>query len=61
MSKHTDYEDANISLLFENILAEVNMLKVLVWKLWEEAHGGINNNDWDDMKKEVINSMRRDK
>ena len=35
----------------EDILAEINMLKVLVWRLWEEAHGGIDNKDWDDLKK----------
>ena len=34
----------------EDILAEINMLKVLVWKLWEEAHGGISKSDWNDMK-----------
>ena len=45
----------------EDILAEINILKVFVWKLWEEAHGSISNEDWNDMKKEVINTMRRDK
>ncbi len=45
----------------EDVLAEINMLKVLVWKLWEEAHGSISNTDWNDMKKEVIKSMRKDK
>ena len=45
----------------EDILAEINMLKVLVWKLWEEAHGSISRESWDEMKKEVIESMRRGK
>ena len=43
----------------EDILAEINMLKVLVWKLWEEAHGGIERKDWKDMKEEVIKAMRK--
>ena len=43
----------------EDILAEINMLKVLVWRLWEDAHGGIDNKDWDDLKKDVIKSMRK--
>ena len=43
----------------EDILAEINMLKVLVWRLWEEAHGSINNKDWDELKKDVIKSMRK--
>ena len=44
----------------EDILAEINILKVLVWKLCEEAHGGISKSDWNDMKKEVIKTMRKD-
>ena len=43
----------------EEVLAEINMLKVLVWKLWEESHGGINNGDWNSLKKEVIKEMRK--
>ena len=31
---------------------------MLVWKLWEEAHGGISNGDWNDMKKEVIKTWQ---
>ena len=42
----------------EDILAEVNMLKVLVWRLWEESHGSIKKNDWNELKKEVIRKMR---
>ena len=43
----------------EDILAEINMIKVLVWKLWEEAHGSIEKNEWDDLKKSVIEEMRK--
>ena len=42
----------------EGILAEVNMLKVLVWRLWEESHGSIKKNDWNELKKDVIREMR---
>ena len=42
----------------EEVLAEINMLKVLVWSLWEESHGAISKNDWADMKQEVIKAMR---
>ena len=43
----------------EDILAEINMIKVLVWKLWEETHGSIEKNEWDDLKKSVIEEMRK--
>ena len=43
----------------EDILAEINMIKVLVWKLWEEAHGRIDKTDWNQMKKEIIKEMRK--
>ena len=43
----------------EDILAEINMLRVLVWKLWEESHGSIEKNDWNQMKKEIIQEMRK--
>ena len=43
----------------EDILAEINMLKVLVWNLWEEAHGSISSKDWDELKEDVIKSMRK--
>ena len=45
----------------EDILAEINMLKVLVWSLWEEAHGGIKKGDWESMKDEIIKKMREKK
>ena len=45
----------------EDILAEINMIKVLVWKLWEEAHGGIEKKDWNELKEEVIEVMRQKK
>ena len=43
----------------EDILAEINMIKVLVWKLWEEVYGSIEKNEWDDFKKSVIEEMRK--
>ena len=42
----------------EDILAEINMLKVLVWQLWEESHGSINRREWNDLKEEIIKEMR---
>jgi hypothetical protein len=42
----------------EDILAEINMLRALVFKLWEEAHGSIEKQSWEEMKEEVINKMR---
>ena len=42
----------------EDILAEINMMKVLLWKLWEEAHGSIEKNDWEELKKEVLKKMK---
>lgn len=38
----------------EDILAEINMLKVLVWKMWENLYGSIDSVEWDELKKEVI-------
>ena len=43
----------------EDILAEINMLKVLVWKLWEDRFDDIDNKEWDKMKKDVIKKMRK--
>ena len=43
----------------EDLLAEINMLKILVWQLWEEAHGSINNKSWNELKEEVIIEMRK--
>ena len=42
----------------EDILAEINMLRALVFKLWEEAHGSIEKQSWEEMKEEMINKMR---
>ena len=30
----------------EDILAEINMMKVLLWELWEYSHGKIDKKDW---------------
>jgi len=43
----------------DDILAEINMIKILVWQLWEEAHGKIQNKEWDSLKDEVIKEMRK--
>ena len=43
----------------EDILADYNALKVLVWFLWGESHGSIKKNDWNELKKEVIREMRK--
>ena len=45
----------------EDILAEINMMKVLLWKLWEEAHGSISKTEWEDLKKDVIKAMSNKK
>ena len=42
----------------EDILAEINILKVLVWKLWEDSQGNINNEDWNKLKQYILNIMR---
>ena len=43
----------------EDILAEINMLKILVWELWEERHDSIDNKDWDELKRDVIKVIRK--
>ena len=43
----------------EDILAEINMLKVLVWKLWEDRFDDIDSKEWDKMKEDVIKKMRK--
>ena len=45
----------------EDILAEINMMKVLLWELWEESHGKIDKKDWNDLRKEMIKEMRNNK
>ena len=43
----------------EDILAEYNALKVLVWFLWGESHGSIKKNDWNELREVVIRMMRK--
>ena len=43
----------------EDVLAEINMLKILVWNLWEEAHGKIDKAEWKQLKEEVVKEMRK--
>ena len=42
----------------EEILAEINAIKILVWKLWKDSHREINEKDWEELKKEVVKKMR---
>ena len=42
----------------EDILAEANVLKVLVWKLWEDSQGSISNEDWNELKEYILKIMR---
>ena len=43
----------------EDILAEINVIKSIVLKLWEESHEKISRDDWRDIKKEMIKKMRK--
>ena len=43
----------------EDILAEMNMMKVLLWRLWEDRYDDIDKKEWDKMKKAVIKKMRK--
>ena len=43
----------------EDILAEMNMMKVLLWRLWEDRYDDIDKKEWDKMKKDVIKKMRK--
>ena len=43
----------------EDVLAEINMLKVLVFQLWEESHESIEKKDWNQLKEEIIKEMRK--
>ena len=43
----------------EDILADFNMVKVLVWQLWEESHGKIDKMEWNQLKKEMEKEMRK--
>lgn len=45
----------------EDILAEINMLKILVWKLYGDMYGNIDNDDWNLLKEKVIKLMNDDK
>jgi|TARA_R110002073_G_scaffold312821_1_gene484466 hypothetical protein len=43
----------------EDILAEINLLKAIALKLWEDSHGKLSREDWREMKKEMIKKMRK--
>ena len=42
----------------EEILAEINMLKVMVSKLWEDKHGKISKTEWEKFRKNTIKKMK---
>ena len=42
----------------EDVLAEINALKILVWKLWKDEYGNITEKDWNDLKNDVIKKMK---
>jgi len=43
----------------EDILAEINVIKSIALKLWEESHGKLSREDWRDMKNEMMKKMRK--
>ena len=43
----------------DDILAEINVIKFIVLKLWEESHRKISRDEWRDIKKEMIKKMRK--
>ena len=43
----------------EDILAEINAIKIVVFKLWEESHKSIEKKDWNQLKEEIIKEMRK--
>ena len=43
----------------EDILAEINTIKILVCKLWQESHSNISKEDWAELKDNVIKKMRK--
>ena len=42
----------------EEILAEINMLRIMVSKLWEEKYGSINRTEWEKFRKDTIKKMK---
>ena len=42
----------------EQILAEINMLKVMVCNLWEAHYGKINKQEFKEFKNKIIKKMK---
>tara|TARA_Y100000310_G_C19974725_1_gene487062 strand:+ start:59 stop:205 length:147 start_codon:yes stop_codon:yes gene_type:complete len=42
----------------EEILAEINMLRAMVSKLWEDKYGSINGTEWEEFRKNTIKKMK---
>ena len=42
----------------EDILAEINILKIMVSTLWETHYGKINEKEFKEFKKKVIEKMK---
>ena len=42
----------------EEILTEINMLRFMVSKLWEEKYGSINRTEWAKFRKDTIKKMK---
>ena len=42
----------------EDVLAEINMLKVMVCDLWEMHHGKIDKQEFDDFRENIIKKMK---
>tara|TARA_B100001250_G_scaffold338685_1_gene305809 strand:+ start:759 stop:905 length:147 start_codon:yes stop_codon:yes gene_type:complete len=42
----------------EDILAEINILKIMVSTLWETHYGKINGKEFREFKEEVIKKMK---
>ena len=42
----------------EEILTEINMLRFMVSKLWEDNYGSINRTEWEVFRKNTIRKMK---
>ena len=45
--------------LREDILAEINMLKIMVSTLWETHYGKIDGKEFGEFKEEIIKKMKK--
>ena len=42
----------------EEILTEINMLRFMVSKLWEDNYGSIDRTEWEEFRKNTIKKMK---